>query len=261
MWWLHILYFLFFCSYLCADIHKELDLNGLKRIYIIHPPKGLEKEVPLVLFLHGAGGSASGAAKRYGWEEMADKEGFIVAFLEGTPVKLNEPANFVTNPNLWNDGSGRGHKSGIDDVGFIRRVIEEISSEYKIDPRRIYVTGFSNGASMTFRVGVELSDKIAAIAPVMGHLFVTGRLQHPVPLLLIAGGADPLNPLHGGEAPNPWSSELHYKPPMIDSVNSWRALPGSNGQEIIFQVIEGEKHQWPKGATETIWQFFKRHAL
>ena len=81
------------------------------------------------------------------------------------------PAQFLTNPRLWNDGSGRGTigVEHVDDLGFISAMIDFLEARYSADPARIYCTGFSNGASMTFSVGLNLSDRIAAIAPVAGH--------------------------------------------------------------------------------------------
>lgn len=253
MWWYSFFSLLFCCS-LCADLHRELEINDIKRKYILHIPQGLEKEAPLVLFLHGAGGSAQGAAERYGWRQEADRESFIVVFLEGTPIRLDAPANFRSNPNLWNDGSGRGGKSSIDDIGFIRRVIEEVSKEHQVNPKQIYISGFSNGASMTFRAGIELSGMVAAIAPVMGHLFVTGTLKRPVSLLFISGGAD--------NSVNAWVRMLNLSnTPKISTDTITYYGPGSQGQEVIFELLQEEKHQWPSTATETIWRFFKHHTL
>ncbi len=278
--------------------HVVLELQGMSRKYLIHVPHSYKgEEIPLVLFLHGAGGNSEGAAKKYGWTRKADEESFIVVFPEATPLDLTKPSHFRTNPNVWNSGLPHVKKS-VDDIAYLRKVIEDVSKRYKVDPRRVYMTGFSSGASMTFRAGIELSDILTAIAPVSGHLMV----EHPKPkrtmsMMLIVGDADPLNPIDGGPAKNPWTPHLVNKPPMIASVLDWLKLlniaptqktvekkggvtftrygPNGKGQEVEYIVVAGQGHEWPGGeralpekltgkemntlnATDTIWQFFKR---
>jgi polyhydroxybutyrate depolymerase len=169
-----------------------------------------------------------------------------------------------------------------------------------VDKRRIYATGFSNGASMSFRLGVELAHRFAAIAPVAGALWLEpGTLKHPVPMLYITGTADPLNLIEGGVpkllngAYDPVRAKA--KPPVKDSIHKWaRALGvptvprineadgvrtetyGAEAQ-VIYIAIDGMGHHWPGGrsllpesmvgtwsgklrATDVIWDFFRRHA-
>lgn len=288
--------FLFFSVY--SDETVNFSLEGHERKYLLHTPVNKNQgPLPLVLVLHGAGGNAEMTASRYGWLEKADKKGFVVAFPEATPINPALPANFMTNPNVWNDGSGRGKKR-VNDIAYLKKVIEDISSKTSIDPKRIYITGFSNGASMTFLAGIKLSDLVSAIAPVSGHLWTSDKPKKLVSVLLIAGGKDPLNPLEGGMGKNPWKKEGEMKPPMIQSITEWLHLmgkeqlpkkeeveqgvtrttygPDKDGFEAIFIVIPGEGHEWPGGkralpekitgpsvnilnATDTIWDFFNRH--
>src|SRR4030043_256365 len=86
-----------------------------------------------------------------------DKEGFIIVYPQGVG-------------RHWNDGrkgaNDRAHKENIDDVGFISLLIDRLVTEWNINPARIYVTGISNGAGMSFMLACHLSKKITAIAPV-----------------------------------------------------------------------------------------------
>jgi polyhydroxybutyrate depolymerase len=281
---------------------ESLKFGGLTRTYIVHVPPSFngKSRVPVVFMLHGAGGSGAGAESETGWTSKSDREGFIVVFPDGTPPRPSLPARFLLNPRLWNDGSGRGAagKENIDDVGFISAIIDFVEAHYAADPDRIYCTGFSNGASMTFSVGVNLSNRIAAIAPVSGHLWLKQKqLAYPVPLLFIIGTADPLNPIAGGNVKLPWGVE-QYHPPVEDSLKEWERMLGcgpqvetardgngvrelvydrcSKGGEVLYYRIDGLGHVWPGGqsklpekwvgkpgdklnATNVIWEFFKAH--
>jgi polyhydroxybutyrate depolymerase len=284
------------------DREETLKLENLARHFIVHVPPGFDghDKLPVVIMIHGAGGTGQGAIEETRWDQKADRENFIAVFPDGVPRNPKRPARFLINPQLWNDESGRGAAAGIpkhDDVGFIAQIIETTETRYGADPNRIYVTGFSNGASMTFTVGVELSDKVAAIAPVAGHLWVLGReLKAPVPMLFIIGTADPLEPLHGGIANLPWGR--FQQPPIEVSLARWRTMlecPSkpktdthnggveelqftncAKGAEVVEYFIDDMGHVWPGGrnrlpermagadsdklnATDVIWDFFKSH--
>src|SRR3954469_13705971 len=127
-----------------GDHRVSLPHGGLDRSYLLHVPTN-PGPLPLVMMLHGAGGSAEFAADETGWSRLADVERFAVVYPEGGPVKPHKAPKFLTNPQEWNDVSGRGRH---DDVGFLLAVLDDLQSH--IDPARVYVTGFSNGAGMTF---------------------------------------------------------------------------------------------------------------
>jgi polyhydroxybutyrate depolymerase len=147
------------------DLRTSFIHDSLKRTFNIHIPASFDKTVqlPLVIALHGRG--ANGASMVFlthkGFNKMADKDGFIMVYPDG--IELN-----------WNDGrmdeeaNDRAHRENIDDVGFISALIDSLINDYNIDPKRVYVTGISNGAIMSYRLACELSDKITAIAPVDG---------------------------------------------------------------------------------------------
>ncbi|MEN6371697.1 MAG: PHB depolymerase family esterase [Armatimonadota bacterium] len=283
---------------------RTISIGSLERRYIVYVPDSYytQKFVSLVIMLHGGGGTAKGAMEETGWTRKADKEGFIAAFPEAIRQDESQPPRFLRNPQFWNDGSGRAYsgKENVDDVGFINAMIDDLMSSYVIDKRKIFITGFSNGASMTYRAGVELSKRIAAIAPVSGHLWTKPEtLEREVSVLAITGVEDPLNPFNGGETVSPWRDK-EIKPPMAGSIRAWAKLIGCsesieirrdengvkieaykgcrNGVEALFCAIDGLGHVWPGGksllherivgkgsdkldATDTIWQFFTEHPI
>ncbi len=182
---------------------RTLTEGGVERIYLLYVPSQYDraKPLPLVLMLHGFGGTAANAIRETGWSAKADREGFIVAYPQATRPDERAAPNLRTNGTAWNDGSGRFHSSerSIDDVAFIRTVIERTQKEFSIDAKRVYVTGFSNGGSMTFRIGNKLADRVAAIAPVASASWAdTLSPVRKLSMLYITGTKDPLNPLEGG---------------------------------------------------------------
>jgi len=283
------------------SLEVGVGAKKMTRTLLVHVPPGFDgkSKVPVVFMLHGAGGSGEGVMPETGWDTKSDREGFIAVFPDGTPPHPLLPARFLTNPRLWNDGSGRGAigVDNVDDLGFISAMIDFLEAHYSADAARIYCTGFSNGASMTFSVGLNLANRIAAIAPVAGHLWQREKsLAYPVPLLYIVGTDDPLNPLGGGKVKLPWEA-IQDRPPIEDSLKEWERMLGcgpevqtarskgvlevaydqcAKGGEVEYYRVDGLGHIWPGGknrlpekfvgkpsdalnATDVIWEFFKAH--
>jgi polyhydroxybutyrate depolymerase len=165
--------------------------DGEKREYKVHlPPQYTAKiAMPLVLAFHGGSGNIATAADYFGLNGKADKEGFIVVYPQGTGRKLAGK-----QLGSWNSGKccPPASKKNVDDVGFIRKLITRLSRDFAIDQNRIYATGMSNGAMMSYRLACEMSDVIAAIAPVGAH----DGIEHcepsrPVPVIHFHGTDDP----------------------------------------------------------------------
>ena len=252
--------------------------NKLERTFHIHFPENFRKSIkmPLVIALHGKGGEGESMilVTRRGFNDLADSEGFVVVYPDGIGKG-------------WNDGrmdeesNDRAHKENIDDVGFISELIDRMIKDYNINPKRVYVTGISNGAIMSYRLACELSSKITAIAPVDGNIpyllsddCVPSR---PVSVLAINNVDDPLVPFEGGEI---WGHFHRVKLGKVLSVNEsigfWvrrnkcskvplinqepdrdpsdgtRVLrkefkKGMGGTEVILYKIDGGGHTWPGG--------------
>lgn len=255
--------------------------------------------VPLVVMLHGTGGSAAFAADETGWAAFAAARGFAVAFPDGLPVDPGSPPRFLTNPQRWNDGSSRPGDfphADTDDVTFLAELIGELTARHGVDPRRVYLTGFSNGAGMAFRFAAERGDLLAAVAPLAGYCHVpTVRVPHPVHTLYIAGDADLLIPLAGGTARVPWGNKVVPRPPLADTLAKWAGMIGceptpqvvANTGSVVetvypgpvefrSAVVAGLGHHWPGGkgqfnpriggppsdrldANARLWAFFERH--
>jgi polyhydroxybutyrate depolymerase len=262
--------------------HSRLQITtpGGSREFVIHVPAACDKSLPspLVLMLHGFGGTALNAAKETGWSAKADEHAFIIAYPEATRPDASSPQNFRRNPQAWNDGSGRFHAAtaNIDDVAFIDAMIDRISAAWAIDRERIFVTGFSNGASMTFRLGAELSHRVAAIAPVAGTCWIEKpKPANALSLCYITGTADSLNPIEGGYPklafggkeqggqPKPavqtfideWAAALHSpREPQLDEnsngVHKRVYGPGRQKAEIMLITVAGLGHHWPGGISQ-----------
>jgi polyhydroxybutyrate depolymerase len=260
------------------DVRTSFVHESLKRTFNIHIPSSFDKSVqsPLVIALHGRGtnGTSMIILTHRGFNKMADNDGFIVVYPDG--IELN-----------WNDGrmdeeaNDRAHRENINDVGFISALIDSMISDYNIDPKRVYITGISNGAIMSYRLACELSDKIAAIAPVDGNIPILLPSEcspsRPVSVLAINNTDDPLVPFYGGEI---WGRLHRLKLGKVLSVNEsigfWvnrnmcSATPvvtdepdrdpddgtrvtvkqyvnGLEGTEVILYVVEGGGHTWPGG--------------
>jgi polyhydroxybutyrate depolymerase len=170
--------------------------NGLKRTYLVHVPKCYNKNIPtpLVIALHGGGGSAKKMKAFTKFDEISEKENFIVLFPQGYKRQWNDGRNAESIP---------AQQLNIDDVGFISALTDFICSQYTIDKSRIYASGPSNGGFMTTRLGCELNNKLAAIAPVIStfpeQLLEKCTPENPLPVMLINGSNDPLVPYNGGD--------------------------------------------------------------
>ncbi|HYD19015.1 MAG TPA: PHB depolymerase family esterase [Patescibacteria group bacterium] len=164
----------------------------------MHVPKDLEGKpgLPVMMVLHGGGGNAKGMQVMTGMDGVADKNGFIAVYPEGYGSPM------IDSMRTWNAGTccGAAVRKDVDDVGYIGAVIDALSSTYKIDTRRVYATGHSNGAMMSYRLACEMSDRIAAIAPNAGQRgFSPCNLKRPVPVMHIHGTEDPCALYGGGD--------------------------------------------------------------
>lgn len=257
-----------------------LNVGDIERRALVHVPKEHDgrSALPVVLMLHGAGGTAIAAAKETGWVTTSDAERILIVFPEATRPDAAQPPRFGRNNHTWNDGSGRFHSGerNVADVEFISALLDHLESQYSVDKDRIFVTGFSNGASMSFRVGIELSDRVAAIAPVAGALWIKEpKAAYPVSMLYITGTNDPLNPMAGGQPKMANGADFkdapdQRKPPVIDNVKTWAAMlecrlepkpvpntpagvttmvysGGRHGAVTHFTTVDGQGHIWPGG--------------
>jgi len=181
-----------------GDSEHTLVYAGLERSYVLHIPPGYESSHPaaLVLAFHGITLDAYEMMRISGFDAQSDAAGFIVAY-----------PNASGEQKSWNGGHccGQAARDNVDDVGFVRAVIAELSASLNIDPKRIYATGFSNGAILTYRLGCEMADQIAAIAPVSAtparEDWEACQPSRPLPVIHFHGTEDEPNPYNGGVTP------------------------------------------------------------
>jgi polyhydroxybutyrate depolymerase len=239
---------------------RTLTHAGVTRSYVLHVPAQIDranaaKPVALVLMLHGYGGTAVNAIRETGWSAKASREGFIVAYPQATRSDERAPAHFRNNPPAWNGGSGQFHAgaANVDDVGFIRALIGGLQKELPIDRERVFVTGFSNGASMTYRIGHALSDVVTAIAPVAGassvHLLAPDFAPAParkISMLYVTGANDPLNPLEGGPqrmSAHEKSGQAPARLPVATQIKQWASALGLPPTPSADETVNGVRRQ------------------
>ncbi len=272
-----------------GDVTRSLVYAGIERTYVLHVPAGYDatRPTPLVLAFHGIGLDAGEMIRISGLSEQADTSGFIVVYPNGTGEIKS-----------WNGGHccGEASKNNVDDVGFVRALIDELAASIHIDPGRVYATGFSNGAIMVYRLACELSNRIAAVGPVAATQILDDQEAcHPtrnVPVIHFHGTADRLNPYDGGTT----AAGFRFVA-VKDAIAFWvekNACPDSprrtesgtirhdgyapcaqNSAIELYSIVEGE-HAWPGGeavnprvgeptmevsATPLLWEFFAAHPM
>ena len=260
------------------DQYKEtLVHNGVHRSYILHIPPQYDskKKLPLVLLFHGGGGNARQALASYGMAKTADKEGFIL-------VAPNGSGRFKNRFLTWNVTFGFGYakRNNTDDIGFVTKLISKLQSELRIDPKRIFATGISNGGFLCHFLAAHLSGKIAAIAPIAASIggkesseadFILPPVpKHPVSVIAFNGLMDKHIPYSGGIQKKhatrkpiyvTSAQEMHrfwIKANRCDSkskveenkTRQYRKITYSKGDdntEVIQYLIFNLGHAWPGG--------------
>ena len=199
----------------------------MSRTYLVHVPKGhdLETPIPVVLALHGATMNAPIMAWFSGLNQKADEAGFLAVYPNGT----GHFSSFT-----WNGGNccGSAVQKNVDDVGFVSAVLDDLLGAYRIDRRRIYATGISNGAVMAYRLAAELSDRIAAIAPVAGSVGTEiSQLKRPVSVLHFHGTMDEYIPFLGGKGEKSLYGTQYGS--VDDSIRAWVKVNGCDEEPTI----------------------------
>lgn len=280
-----------------GDYSFTLQHGGLTRAYRVHVPSGYDPATagPLLFALHGGGGNMDYQANDayYGLITQSDREGFVAVFPNG--YSKRKSGKFAT----WNAGNccGGARDNNIDDVGFIRQIVAHLTAQMNIDRSRIYATGMSNGGMMAYRLGCEMSDVFAAIAPVAGTDNTRSCTpEHPVAILHIHARNDSHVLFAGGAGPDSVAKDKVTDFVSVpDTVAGWvqrngcattprRVLdkpdaycelysPCDANAAVQLCVTSSGGHSWPGGhkprgdeppsqaisANEVMWDFFNRH--
>ena len=263
-------------------------LSVQNRQYLLHVPPSYDrsKPTPLVISMHGAGGWPAQQMELSGWNQLADREQFIVAYPSG-----DDGAGL----RIWHVERGPGLMR---DVSFISALIDTVEATYTIDPTRIYANGLSNGGGMAFVLSCKLSDRIAAVgmvgaAQTLPFQWCTDR--RPVPMIAFHGTADPMIPYDGGTTwitseafPNipawtkAWAGRNQCEASPVDSavapdVTRIEYLNCAGNATVVLYRVQGGGHTWPGGkplpewfagptsrsidATSQLWAYFRQHRL
>jgi polyhydroxybutyrate depolymerase len=259
----------------------RMHWDGAERTYTLRVPRATDstRALPLVIALHGRGGSGERMVHWSGFDAKADAEGFLLVAPDGTG-----------KPRGWYTGFAPG--GAIDDVGFIGALLDTLATRYRVDRSRVYVAGHSNGGVLAHRVASDLSNRIAAAAVVAGAIGVRsgdGRTvgieppRAPVPMLIVHGDADDVvqydaialsprgsQPIPAPEAARFWAraNECGVLEPQRDTIAGGRTLRDRWETRcrapVVFLTVRGGGHGWPRGdaglsATDVIWEFFTEH--
>jgi polyhydroxybutyrate depolymerase len=250
---------------------ESIEFGRLTRTYRIYVPANPHNPAPLILVLHGGGGSGSGQEMmtKQRINRIADREGLIVVYPDG--VGRN-----------WNDGRhdlrAEAAKKDVDDVGFLRELIRVLSARFHVDSKRVYATGMSNGGFMSFRLACDAADVIAAVAPVAANLPAElapdCKPAQPIPVAMFSGTDDPIVPWNGGSV-SVFGMKRGQTLSAVQTFETWSKLDGcrksstgepvdrvvadgtslllhtrtdcNGGAEVRLYEIRGGGHAWPGG--------------
>jgi polyhydroxybutyrate depolymerase len=175
----------------------RLSIDGVERRALLVDPVVGDAPRPLVLVLHGGMSNAEAMRAQSGFDRVAVDGGFATVYAEGT--------TWAPGRHAWNTGHLlREQVSEADDIAYFDALIDLLIARHRIDPDRVYMTGGSNGAMMTFVYALRRPQRLAAIAPVVGAMFGFDETPaEPVPILMINGGRDAEVPVDGGMSLHP----------------------------------------------------------
>ena len=246
-----------------------VDVDGVRRTYVVHVPATYTGKVavPLLVDMHGLFGNAQGQLTGSGSAQVADREGFIAAYPNGID-------------NAWNIGPCCTHDRDVDDVGFMRALVEKLANDACIDPSRVYATGVSMGGGMSHYLACEAAEVFAAVAPAAFDLLEenTCAPSRPIAVLLARGTADAIVPYAGGPStpPNGVPTTIHFRGAK-GTFEEWARINACNGNpsqaydgcesytqcagdvEVTLCTEQGGRHTY--GDPERAWEMLSKYRL
>jgi polyhydroxybutyrate depolymerase len=251
-----------------GDSERKLTVGELERSYLLHIPPGVDLAypVPVVFVFHEHPDTASSMQVLTGFNAISDKAGFLVVYPEGIGLS-------------WNAGTccGVAATKNVDEEAFVRKMLADVRTIVNIDTKRIYATGLSDGAALSYRLACEMSDTFAAVAPVAGSLLIDPcQPAQSISVMDVHGLNDDVVPYEGGGDFNttPIEDVIHTwaqldgctNSPQVDKENTithTRYASCKAGTVVELYAIEGGEHVWPsKDALDTsqiVWDFFAAH--
>lgn len=209
----------------------SIEVNGQSRSYLVHlPPNAGQKPLPVILNFHGGGGSGAQMESYSGMDAGADRHGYIAVYPNGSGRLKNIGLT-------WNAGNccAYAQTHDVDDVAFVKVLLDDLAHHMPIDAGRVYATGLSNGGMMAHRLGEMLPDRIAAIVPISGaHLPAANTTGRAVPVMHIHSVDDPRALYAGGLGPPyPFTHSRVMHPAVKDAIARWVARDGCNSEPVI----------------------------
>ena len=267
-----------------GDYTFTIEHNGATRKYFVHVPSSYDASVqtPVLLNFHGGAGSAQGHATNTEMNAKSDEEGFIAVHPAGTRRDLDPNRQYQ---RFWNLGPGPddpyydpGDPIGeVDDIGFVNKILDELESNFNVDEKRVYVTGLSNGGFLIHYLACELSDRIAAIAPIACVFFTIPADCNPsraVSVIQFHGTDDRCVLYDGGPSECGQEKLDRVFISAAESIAIWAEKNNCSstpivtyqngdvtcetygncdeGAEVVLCTIEGGGHTWPGGRPYTI---------
>ena len=275
-------------AYAVSVTELRFQSAGVERraILVNEAPQGEVR--PVVIVLHGGRGSAEEMRHRTGFDDLAVAQGFSLVFAEGT--------QWGQGRHAWNTGYLQRRQVGrSDDIAYFDALIDLLIARHRADVSRIYMTGGSNGAMMTFVYATRRAERLAAIAPIVGAMFsFETRPRVPVPIMIINGAMDSEVPLEGGFSRNPIVARAQAAPfkSLEESLQFWvavnrsqpqpqidvsgtvttRSYAASDGGAVTVSIVDAVGgHGWPGSPTvrpgnkpiqairgaDRVWEFFR----
>jgi polyhydroxybutyrate depolymerase len=232
------------------------------RPYLSFIPSKLDpqKAYPLIIVLHGLGHSGKGIEHYYRLDPLAESRGALIAYPDGTKEKLNSRSSWRSiHERFWNatDVCCDFLRTGVDDVAYLDAVIDDMSVKYRVDPKRIFVIGISNGGYMAYRFACDRASRVAAIMSQAGAMWTDitrCRPTNPVAVLHIHGTADEMIPYDGGRTVG------GHGPPVVSAhqaVSDWVKFDGCaplpDTSTPSMDLVGDEQPQGPAETTVEKW--------
>ena len=274
-------------------------VDGIEREYYVHVPQSYRGDVgvPVVFMLHGTSGDGLRFYNISGWKEVGEAENLLSVYPSSGKYCIKEDDGTVKHTTKWNAFPSNwdfcASETPLDDIKFFRQIIDELKTRYKVDSKRLYIVGFSNGGQMAYRCAFEMSDVFAAVVESAGKGSPVGTPVRNIPITYQFGNIDRML------FPDPntivllskFDSLLQNSPRFMDMVNdhtvpfhysdqytlegdtlktmtaTFESVPGGEDREFRFTLIHGLGHHYPNGTNhpwegaKENWKWMKQYTL